>query len=324
MEEKTNSIMPFYFPKDHKSIVSIIGIGGGAGRIVNKMQACELTDTELSVFGMNRKEMEELSLPHKYLIAADGLGSGKDRSLAESECQKILPSIGKIITDKILSCFIVCLGGGTGEGCIRAFLQKAVDMQIKVKLLVVTLPHSSEGLEKRENALRLLDEIGKLADGIFVVDYDGLPCSTISDLYNEADRKVMGFVSSFINMIVKHSLISFDFNDVRSFLRYYSDTKFIEFFTLSGNIDYLDEELSDLLKHFPTKYHTLDDISNLIVAIHYNRDTDEDIVCKFLDIIVSDDIMNKLTKDTQTKWTMIHDPDMEKNIFRIDIFTKCN
>ena len=127
-----------------------------------------------------------------------------------------------------------------------------------------------------------------------------------------------------INMIVKHSLISFDFNDVRSFLRYYSDTKFIEFFTLSGNIDYLDEELSDLLKHFPTKYHTLDDISNLIVAIHYNRDTDEDIVCKFLDMIVSDDIMNKLTKDTQTKWTMIHDPDMEKNIFRIDIFTKCN
>ena len=309
---------------ESKPAISIIGIGGGAGRIVNKMQVCELPDTELSVFGMNRKEMEELSLLHKYLIGADGLGSGKDRSLAESECQKILPSIEKIITDKILSCFIVCLGGGTGEGCIRAFLQKAVDMQIKVKLLVVTLPHSSEGLEKRNSALQLLDVIGKLADGIFVVDYDVLPCSTISDLYNEADRKVMSFVSSFINMIVKPSLICFDFNDVRSFLRYYSDTKFIDFFTLSGNIDYLDEELSDLLKHFPTKYHTLDDISNLIVAIHYNRDTDEYIVCKFLDMIVSDDIMKKLTKDTQTKWTMIHDPNMEKNIFRIDIFTKCN
>lgn len=273
---------------------------------------------------MNRKEMEELSLPHKYLIGADGLGCGKDRSLAESECQKILPSLEKFITDKKLSCFIVCLGGGTGEGCIKTFLQKAVDMQIKVKLLVVTLPHPSEGLKKRENALRLLDEIEKLVDGIFVVDYDVLPCTTISDLYNEADRKVMSFVNSFINMIVKHSLICFDFNDVRSFLRYYSDTKFIDFFTLSGNIDYLDEELSDLLKHLPTKYHTLDDISNLIVAIHYNRETDDDIVRKFLDMIVSDDIMNKLTKDTQLKWTMIHDLDMEKNIFRIDIFTKCN
>lgn len=235
--EDNNLEFPFVFPKESKPVISIIGIGGGAGRIVNKMQACRLTDTELSIFGMNRKEMEELSLPHKYLIGADGLGSGKDRSLAESECQKILPSLEKFITDKILSCFIVCLGGGTGEGCIRTFLQKAVDMQIKVKLLVVTLPHSSEGLEKRKNALRLLDKIEKLADGIFVVDYDVLPCSIISDLYNEADRKVMGFVNSFINLIVKHSLISFDFNDVRSFLRYYSDTKFIDYFTLSGNIN---------------------------------------------------------------------------------------
>ena len=75
--------------------ISIIGIGGGAGRIVNKMQACELTDTELNVFGMNRKEMEELSLPHKYLIGADGLGSGKDRSLADAECQKNIAKLGE-------------------------------------------------------------------------------------------------------------------------------------------------------------------------------------------------------------------------------------
>lgn len=322
--EDNNLEFPFVFPKESKPVISIIGIGGGAGRIVNTIQTCKLTDTELSVFGMNRKEMEELSLPHKYLIGADGLGSGKDRSLAESECQKILPSLEKFITDKILSCFIVCLGGGTGEGCIKTFLQKAVDMQIKVKLLVVTLPHPSEGLKKMENALRLLEEIEKLADGIFVVDYDVLPCSTISDLYNEADRKVICFVSSFINMIVGRSLISFDLNDVRSILKYNSETRFIDYFSLSGNIDYLDAELNDLLKHFPTKYHTLDDISNLIVAIHYNRETDEDIVSKFLDMIVSNDIMNKLRKDIQLRWTMFHNPDMKKNIFRIDIFTKCN
>lgn len=322
--EDNNLEFPFVFPKESKPVISIIGIGGGAGRIVNKIQTCKLTDTELSVFGMNRKEMEELSLPHKYLIGADGLGSGKDRSLAESECQKILPSLEKFITDKILSCFIVCLGGGTGEGCIKTFLQKAVDMQIKVKLLVVTLPHPSEGLKKMENALRLLEEIEKLADGIFVVDYDVLPCSTISDLYNEADRKVICFVSSFINMIVGRSLISFDLNDVRSILKYNSETRFIDYFSLSVNIDYLDAELNDLLKHFPTKYHTLDDISNLIVAIHYNRETDEDIVSKFLDMIVSNDIMNKLRKDIQLRWTMFHNPDMKKNIFRIDIFTKCN
>lgn len=321
--EDNNLKFPFDFPKESKPAVSIIGIGGGAGRIVNKMQACELTDTELSVLGMNRKEMEELSLPNKYLIGADGLGSGKDRSLAEAECQKILPNLERILTGKILSCFIVCLGGGTGEGCIKTFLQKAADMKMKVKLLVVTLPHSSEELEKRKNALRLLDKIEKLADGIFVVDYDVLPCSTISDLYNEADRKVMGFVNSFINLIVKHSLISFDFNDVRSFLRYYSDTKFIDFFTLSDNIDSLKLELKDLMNYLSKKYHSIDDISNIIIAINYNIETDDDIVRNFLDVVHSE-IMTKLTKDSQLKWTMVNDSNMEKNIFRIDIFTKCN
>ena len=70
--EDNNLEFPFVFPKESKPVISIIGIGGGAGRIVNKIQTCKLTDTELSVFGMNRKEMEELSLPHKYLIGADG------------------------------------------------------------------------------------------------------------------------------------------------------------------------------------------------------------------------------------------------------------
>ena len=43
MEENTNSTIPFYFPKEYKSIVSIIGIGGGAGRIVNEMPKTEHT-----------------------------------------------------------------------------------------------------------------------------------------------------------------------------------------------------------------------------------------------------------------------------------------
>ena len=315
--------LPFDF-RLNKTFVSIIGIDGRAGRIVNQMQAYGVPDTELSVFGMNSKEMEKLSLPHKYLIGADGPGSGKNRDIAEYEYQKILPSLEKILTGKILSCFIVCLGGGTGNSCIKTFLQKAVDMKIMVKLLVVTLPHPSKEKEKREKALRILDEIEELADGIFVVDNDVLPCNNISDLYGEADRKVICIISSFINLIVKRGLISFDFNDVRDFLRYYSDTKFIDFFTLSGNIDYLNAELSNLLKHLPTKYHTVNDISNLLGSINFNRQTDDDIVRKFFDIVVNNNIETKLGANNQSRWKMTDDPDMEKNIFKIDIFTKCN
>ncbi len=110
--ESNEPIKPFDFPQFTESSVSIIGIGGGAGRIVDKMQTCELPDTDLCAFGMNKKEMGELSLAHKYLIGTDGLGSGKNRKFAETECDKSLPNLEEVIKNKILSIFVVCLGGG--------------------------------------------------------------------------------------------------------------------------------------------------------------------------------------------------------------------
>ena len=77
--DSTKPVFDFFDFQPKTCSFSIIGIGGGAGRIVEKMQKCELPDTDLYVFGMNKKEMRELSLAHKYLIGTDGLGSGKDR-----------------------------------------------------------------------------------------------------------------------------------------------------------------------------------------------------------------------------------------------------
>ena len=301
---------------------SIIGIGGGAGRIVEKIQKNGLPSVDLCVFGMNGEEIGELSLAHKFLIGTDGLGSGKDRRLAEAECKKSLPCLEQILADKLVSIFIVCLGGGTGEGCIKHFLQKATDLKVTVKLLIATLPHSSEGMEKRKNAIKVLGELEKIADGIFVVDYDALPCHTFSELFEEADKRVADFANSFFSLIIKHSLICFDLNDVRSFLGYHSCTKFIDYFTLSGSVDYLKAELENLQKFLPTKYVSLEDVSNLIFAIYYNNEIDDNLIRELLDVF--HDCIEMKQESTQIKWTMFDVPTMPTGIFRIDIFTKCN
>lgn len=266
--------------------------------------------------------MRELSLAHKYLIGTDGLGSGKDRRLAEAECKKSLPCLEQILADKLVSVFIVCLGGGTGEGCIKHFLQKAADLKVKVKLLIATLPHSSEGMEKRENAIKVLGELEKTADGIFVVDYDALPCHTFSELFEEADKRVTDIANSFFSLL-KVGLTCFDFNDVRSFLGYHSCTKFIDLFTLSGSVDYLKTELKDIQKFLPAKYVSLEDVSNLIFAIYCTRETFYDSLFKEFMGVFDDCIMMKL-KSTQIKWTIIESQTMPTGILRIDIFTKCN
>ena len=307
----------------HKTCrLSIIGIGGGAGRIVEKIQKNELPDVDLCVFGMNREEIGALSLAHKYLIGTDGLGSGKDRRLAEAECKKSLQCLEQILADKIVSVFIVCLGGGTGEGCIKHFLQKAADLRIKVKLLIVTLPHPSEGMEKRKNAVKVLGELEKMTDGIFVVDYDALPCHTFSELFDEADKRVADIAKSFFSLIINHGLTCFDLNDVRSFLGYHSCTKFIDFFTLSGSVDYLKAELENIQKFLPAKYSSLEDVSNLIFAVYFNsKDYNGGLFSGLLGVL--NDCMMKL-ENTEIKWMIIVAPTMPVGIFRIDIFTKCN
>ena len=323
MEKNDLSEPVFDFGIPHKTCsFSIIGIGGGAGRIVEKIQKNELPHVDLCVFGMNGEEIGELSLAHKYLIGTDGLGSGKDRRMAEVECKKSLPCLEQILADKLVSIFIVCLGGGTGEGCIKHFLQKAADLKIKVKLVVATLPHSSEGMEKRKNAIKVLGELEKIADGIFVVDYDALPCHTFSELFEEADKRVANIANSFFSLIIKHSLICFDLNDVRSFLGYHSCTKFIDYFTLSGSVDYLKAELENLQKFLPTKYVSLEDVSNLIFAIYYNNEIDDNLIRELLDVF--HDCIEMKQESTQIKWTMFDVPTMPTGIFRIDIFTKCN
>ena len=323
MEKNDLSEPVFDFGIPHKTCsFSIIGIGGGAGRIVEKIQKNGLPSVDLCVFGMNGEEIGELSLAHKFLIGTDGLGSGKDRRLAEAECKKSLPCLEQILADKLVSIFIVCLGGGTGEGCIKHFLQKAVDLKIKVKLAVATLPYSSEGMEKRRNAVKLLGELEKIADGIFVVDYDALPCHTFSELFEEADKRVTDIANSFFSLL-KVGLTCFDFNDVRSFLGYHSCTKFIDLFTLSGSVDYLKTELKDIQKFLPAKYVSLEDVSNLIFAIYCTRETFNDSLFKEFMGVFHGCIEMKL-ESTQIKWTIIESQTMPTGIFRVDIFTKCN
>lgn len=229
----------------------------------------------------------------------------------------------KIISE-IVSCFVVCLGGGTGEGCIKTFLQKSVEMGTKIKLLVVTLPHSSEDIEKRRNALDLLHSLEELVDGIFVVDYDTLPCNTISGLFKEGNRRVIEFVKNLIGSIVNRGILCFDIYDVGTFLKYNSDTRYVEYFSLSGDINYLRQESSNLSKYLPSKYSSDDDISNMILLITFNNnDTDDGTVGIFLDETVHG-IMQNLNKESNLKWGMYNDSNIEKNIFRLDIFTKCN
>ena len=306
------------------SRVSIIGIGDEAGRIINKMQVSDLPETELCAFGMNRGEISELPLFRECLIDNDDSGEGQNMSLAGSEGRKSLPQIKKVLTNKIMSVFVVCLGDRTGEGCIKTFLQKSIDTKLEVKILVVTLLHS-ESVEKRKDAIKLLKELEPMADGIFKIDYGNLSYNTISDLCEEVDRKIIKVINTLVDLTThpQQSIVGLDFRDIKEFfLSEHSDNRYIDFFTSEVNKDFLDNAVKDkdIRKIFPPNFLSLKkDVSEALLSIKYHQSTDgidletiylipDYISTKFPSI----DMMCEVRENTT----------MPQNILQTDLFVK--
>lgn len=296
--------------------VSIIGIGGNAGRIVNEMQAINLDKTSLYAFGMNGSELACMSLQNKYLIG-DGLGSGKNRIYAEKECTKSMSLIESVVNSSPNVVFVVSLGGGTGEGCIKTFLWAVDKEKTFCKLLAVTLPHPSEGEGKRERAISLLKEVEKDVDGILITDMNDLSGKTISEIFNKSNKKVVESVSSFVSLFVRMGVLCFDWNDVRYFLRYKSRTKCIDFFTLSGSIEDLNVELKNIRSS--PKHQPLSDASALIAAVYLGNSEDDAV--KELVNSVMPDIMSVKDWD-MVSWNLYDGSATPEYDFRVDMFVK--
>ena len=308
-------------PRTSENSSIIVGIGGGASRIVDQMRKRCLLDVELYAFGMNWKEMKELSLHNKYLIGQEGLGSGKDCFLAEYECNNSFPVIENVLKNRLITVFVVCLGGGTGEGCIRSFLWKAKEMQSRAIILVATIPHSSEGKEKRKKALGMLKALGPIVDGLYIVDYDEFQCDTFTKVFQMADKNIIKFTDAFVGMVLRYCRTCFDFNDFRSFLEFPTPFKNIDFFTLTGNVNFLRNELlKDWYKKLPSQYSSIDDVAMLVFAIEYAIDSEKDSI-ELMNVI--HDFMQQFSADIWIKWGIYINEAIPSHQYRINIFTKC-
>lgn len=218
-----------------------------------------------------------------------------------------------------MAVFVVCLGGGTGEGCIRSFLQKAREVGNKAIILVATIPHSSEGAEKRKNALGLLKALEPMADALYTVDYDDSWYATLTEVYQEANRKIIEFTDSLLGMVLRRCMITFDFNDFRTFLRFPTPSKHVDFFMLAGNLDFLRKEVKDWWKKLPAKYSSADEVAMAVFSIENadwsdDKETTEDVVHEcFL----------QLPPDAEGKWGIYPDETLPPHQFRLRVFTKC-
>ncbi|MEM0136965.1 MAG: cell division protein FtsZ, partial [Thermoplasmata archaeon] len=119
--------------------------------------------------------------------------------------------------------FITCgLGGGTGTGSAPVVAKIAKELGA-LTIAVCTLPFSSEGRVRMENAIYGLDKLREVADTVITIPNDKLleivPRLPLNDAFKVADTVLMRAIKGLTEMITKPGLVNLDFNDLKTIMK---------------------------------------------------------------------------------------------------------
>jgi len=113
------------------------------------------------------------------------------------------------------------LGGGTGSGSAPVIAEISRELGA-LTVAVVTLPFSSDGKIRLENAITSLSKLMKVSDTIIIIPNDKLlevaPDLPINAAFKVADEILANAIKGVTEMVTKPGLINLDFADLKTVL----------------------------------------------------------------------------------------------------------
>lgn len=217
----------FDIPSHHKSIIKVMGVGGGGSNAVNHMFNEGIEGVEFVVCNTDNQVLIESPVPTKLPIGqglSEGLGAGGAPEFGEKAAIESKDDIRELLADgntKML--FITAgMGGGTGTGAAPIIAQIASDLDI-LTVGILTFPFSHEGPHKKDRALQGLEKMKEYCDTVLVISNDKL-----EDVYGEldffnafaqADEVLTVAAKSIAEIITKKGLQNVDFADVKNVMK---------------------------------------------------------------------------------------------------------
>ena len=174
MEENQNdNTLQFVYPEtteQTKSIIKVVGVGGGGSNAVQNMYKEGIQEVTYLVVNTDKKALEASNVPNRLQISDDGLGAGAKPEKAEAFAIQYEEAIRTALNDGTKMAFITAgMGGGTGTGAGPVVAKIAKELGI-LTIGIVTIPFEFEGIRKIQKALRGVAEMRKHVDALLVVN----------------------------------------------------------------------------------------------------------------------------------------------------------
>ena len=217
--------MEEYLPvnwEDSRSIIKVIGVGGGGGNAVNQMFRQGIKDVDFTICNTDTQALQASPIPEKLQLGnvlTRGLGAGcnpeQGRKAALESIERIKESLGGA-TEMV---FITAgMGCGTGTGAAPVIAKVARELNL-LTVGLVTLPFRDEGSEFLKRAVLGIKELEKHVDSLLIIDnqklYKIFGELSIFDAFPKADAVLSTAVKGIAEIITRPGFINVDFADVR-------------------------------------------------------------------------------------------------------------
>ena len=217
------SIVDYGEPEKKKSIIKVIGVGGGGGNAVNHMYREGIHDVSFVLCNTDNQALSDSPVPVHLQLGKEGLGAGNKPEKAREAAEESIEDIRKMLNDGTKMVFITAgMGGGTGTGAAPVIARESKAMGI-LTVGIVTIPFRFEGEKKIDQALDGVEEMAKHVDALLVINNERLreiyPELSILDAFGKADDTLSVAAKSISEIITVHGLMNLDFKDVQTVLK---------------------------------------------------------------------------------------------------------
>lgn len=212
----------FDMPKHHKSIIKVIGVGGGGSNAVNHMYKQGIKDVEFVVANTDLQALNGSPVQHKLQLGAnltEGLGCGANPEVGRAAAMESKEQIREMLNGTKMVFVTAGMGGGTGTGAAPVIAKIAKDMDV-LTVGIVTVPFSFEGKKKMTAAQLGIDAMRNACDTVLVILNDKLReiygNLAIGQAFGEADSVLTTAAKSIAEIITLAGYVNVDFQDVRT------------------------------------------------------------------------------------------------------------
>jgi cell division protein FtsZ len=219
----TDELIPFDLPTYKKSIIKVIGVGGGGGNAVNHMFKLGIKDVDFVVCNTDGQALENSPVQTKIQLGSsltEGRGAGNKPEIGKQAAIENVQDVIDTLSDGTKMVFVTAgMGGGTGTGAAPIIAKAAKELGL-LTVGIVTIPFRNEGKRRIAQAVEGIEELESHVDSLLVINNEKIReiygDLRISEAFSKADDVLAIAAKGIAEIITVHGYINVDFADVET------------------------------------------------------------------------------------------------------------